>query len=424
MFTLHYVRYFVLPTYYHQAEKNNLRRITGIKRAKFAEIIWFAEKRTYIYRIICGDMSIYIHNRKNWTNFTWNDKKVLLKLSETRNLQGKLLGRMESLGFDLQNEAMLNTLTLEIVKSSEIEGEILEKEQVRSSIARRLGIDIAGAIESERHIDGIVEMMLDVSQRYDSPLTKERLFGWHSALFPTGWSNLYKIVVGDWRKDIKGSMQVVSGPLGREKVHFEAPTAERIDSEMEQLLDWIENEIEVDPVLKAAISHLWFVTIHPFEDGNGRITRAITEMILARSDKSAKRFYSMSSQIRIERKQYYEVLERTQKGTSDITEWILWFLECLQGAINSTYEVLQKVLEKAEFWKIHSTTILNERQQKMINILLDGFTGKLSTTKWGKICKCSQDTALRDIQDLIKKEILQKEASGGRSTNYELKSFI
>lgn len=424
MFTLHYVRYFVLPTYYHQAEKNNLRRITGIKRAKFAEIIWFAEKRTYIYRIICGDMSIYIHNRKNWTNFTWNDKKVLLKLSETRNLQGKLLGRMESLGFDLQNEAMLNTLTLEIVKSSEIEGEILEKEQVRSSIARRLGIDIAGAIESERHIDGIVEMMLDVSQRYDSPLTKERLFGWHSALFPTGWSNLYKIVVGDWRKDIKGSMQVVSGPLGREKVHFEAPTAERIDSEMEQLLDWIENEIEVDPVLKAAISHLWFVTIHPFEDGNGRITRAITEMILARSDKSTKRFYSMSSQIKVERKQYYEFLERTQKGTSDITEWILWFLECLQGAINSTYEVLQKVLEKAEFWKIHSTTILNERQQKMINILLDGFTGKLSTTKWGKICKCSQDTALRDIQDLIKKEILQKEASGGRSTNYELKSFI
>ena len=365
-------------------------------------------------------MAFYIHNRDNWTDFTWNDKKVLLKLSETRNLQGKLLGRMESLGFDLQNEAILNTLTLEIVKSSEIEGEILETEQVRSSIARRLGIDIAGAIESERHIDGIVEMMLDATQRYDLPLTKERLFGWHSALFPTGWSKMFKITVADWRKDNKGSMQVVSGPLGREKVHFEAPAAERIDSEMEKFLDWIETEEEVDPVLKAAISHLWFVTIHPFEDGNGRITRAITEMILARSDKSVKRFYSMSAQIRAERKQYYEVLERTQKGDSDLTEWILWFLECLQEAINSTYDVLQRVLQKAEFWKNHSSTILNERQQKMINRLLDGFTGKLTTTKWGKICKCSQDTALRDIQDLIKKNILQKEPSGGRSTSYEM----
>ncbi|WP_437400100.1 Fic family protein [Flagellimonas lutimaris] len=365
-------------------------------------------------------MAFYIHNRENWTDFTWDNKKVLLKLSETRNLQGKLLGRMESLGFDLQNEAILNTLTLEIVKSSEIEGEILESEQVRSSIARRLGIDIAGAIESERHIDGIVEMMLDATHRYDLPLTKERLFGWHSALFPTGWSNMFKITVADWRKDIKGSMQVVSGPLGREKVHFEAPAAERIDSEMDKLLDWIENEIEVDPVLKAAISHLWFVTIHPFEDGNGRITRAITEMILARSDNSVKRFYSMSAQIRVEREQYYEVLERTQKGDSNITEWILWFLECLQEAINSTYDLLQRVLQKAEFWKTHSSTIFNERQQKMINRLLDGFTGKLTTTKWGKICKCSQDTALRDIQDLIKKDILQKEPSGGRSTNYEL----
>lgn len=364
---------------------------------------------------------MYIHNITNWTNFTWNNKKVLLKLSETRNLQGKLLGRMESLGFDLQNEAMLNTLTLEIVKSSEIEGEILEKEQVRSSIARRLGIDIAGAIESERHIDGIVEMMLDATQRYDLPLTKERLFGWHSALFPTGWSNMYKIVVADWRKDSKGPMQVVSGPLGKEKVHFEAPAAERIDAEINELIDWIENEHEVDPVLKAAIAHLWFVTIHPFEDGNGRITRAITEMILARSDKSVKRFYSMSAQIRAERNNYYEVLEKTQKGDTDITEWILWFLNCLQGAINSTYELLQKVLEKAEFWKIHSTTILNERQQKMMNRLLDGFSGKLTTTKWGKICKCSQDTALRDIQDLIDKGILQKEASGGRSTSYVLK---
>lgn len=366
---------------------------------------------------------MYIHNRTNWTDFTWDNKKVLLLLSETRNLQGKLLGKMESLGFDLQNEAMLNTLTLDIVKSSEIEGEILKKEQVRSSIARQLGIDIAGAIESERHIDGIVEMMLNATQKYELPLTKERLFGWHSALFPTGWSNMFKITVAAWRKDTKGQMQIVSGPLGKEKVHFQAPDAERVDSEMEKLLDWIENETEVDPVLKAAISHLWFVTIHPFEDGNGRITRAVTDMILARSDKSARRFYSMSAQIRVERKQYYEILERTQKGDSNITEWVLWFLECLKNAINSTSELLGTVLEKAEFWKTHSTTLLNERQQKMINKLLDGFTGKLTTTKWGQICKCSQDTALRDIQDLIKKDILQKEASGGRSTNYELKSI-
>ncbi len=366
-------------------------------------------------------MALYIHDRPDWPDFSWDNEKVLLHLSETRNLQGKLLGRMESLGFDLQNEAMLNTLTLDIVKSSEIEGEILEAEQVRSSIARRLGIDIAGAVVSERHIDGIVEMMLDATQKYYDPLTKERLFGWHSALFPTGWSNMFKIVVADWRKDQKGPMQVVSGPLGRERVHFEAPEASRIASEMKVFLDWIEHENEIDPVLKAAIAHLWFVTIHPFEDGNGRITRAITDMLLARSDRSVRRFYSMSAQIRVERKQYYEILEKTQKGNTDITEWIIWFLKCLKNAIYETTNILSKVLEKAEFWKLHSTTILNERQQKMINKLLDGFTGKLTTTKWGKICKCSQDTALRDIHDLIEKDILQKEGSGGRSTNYVLK---
>ena len=328
---------------------------------------------------------------------------------------------MESLGFDQQDEAVLNTLTLEIVKSSEIEGEILDLEQVRSSVARRLGIELAGAIESERHIDGIVEMMLDATQRYDSPITKERLFGWHSSLFPTGWSNMHKIIVADWRKDTTGPMQVVSGAMGKEKIHFEAPNSDRINSEIENLNNWIETENETDPVLKSAIVHLWFITIHPFEDGNGRITRAITEMLLARSDNSVKRFYSMSSQIRVERKQYYEILEKTQKGTSEITAWILWFLECLKNSFESTSELLSKILIKAEFWKINSKTILNERQQKMLNKLLDGFDGKLTTSKWGKICKCSQDTALRDIQDLIKKEILQKEKSGGRSTNYELK---
>jgi Fic family protein len=311
-------------------------------------------------------------------------------------------------------------LTLEIVKSSEIEGEILDLEQVRSSIARRLGIELAGAIESERHIDGIVEMMLNATQKYDSPLTKERLFGWHSALFPTGWSNMYKIIVANWRKDTTGPMQVVSGAMGKENIHFEAPNSDRIAPEIEKFINWIELEKEIDPVLKSAIAHLWFITIHPFEDGNGRITRAITEMLLARSDSSARRFYSMSSQIRTERKQYYEILEKTQKGTFDITNWIEWFLECLKNSFESTSKLLSKTLIKAEFWKTHSTTILNERQHKMLNKLLDGFDGKLSTSKWGKICKCSQDTALRDIQDLMKKEILRKEASGGRSTNYEL----
>lgn len=366
-------------------------------------------------------MKIYIHEKENWTDFVWDNQKVMLKLGEARNQQGRLLGKMESLGFDLQSEALLNTLTLDVVKSSEIEGEFLELEQVRSSIARKLGIEIASVVDSERHIDGIVEMMLDATQKYDRPLTKERLFGWHSAMFPTGWSNLYKITVANWRQDSTEPMQVVSGPMGKEKVHFQAPSSERIEGEMQKFLDWFENEKQLDLVLKASIAHLWFVTIHPFDDGNGRITRAITDMVLSRSDKSSRRFYSMSAQIRIERKQYYEVLEKTQKGNSDITEWILWFLQCLINAIESTDDILSKTLNKAEFWKLNSTTNLNERQQKMINKLLDGFEGKLTSSKWAKINKCSQDTALRDIQDLIVKNILQKEASGGRSTNYELR---
>lgn len=367
-------------------------------------------------------MKIYIHEYDDWTNFTWDNNRVMLKLGEARNLQGRLLGRMESLGFELQNEAVLNTLALDVIKSSEIEGEFLDVEQVRSSIARRLGIDIAGAVDSERHIDGVVEMMLDATQKYDVPLTKVRLFGWQAALFPSGWSNLHKITVADWRKDTTGPMQVVSGPMGKEKVHYQAPSAERIEAEMNRFLDWFENENDIDLVLKAAIAHLWFVTIHPFDDGNGRITRAITDMALARSDKSIRRFYSMSAQIRIERKQYYEKLEKTQKGNSDITGWILWFLQCLINAIHSTEATLSKILQKAEFWREHSTTLLNDRQQKIINRLLDGFDGKLTSSKWAKITKCSQDTALRDIQDLIKKDILQKAASGGRSTSYELKS--
>ena len=365
-------------------------------------------------------MKIYIHEKENWTNFTWDDKKVLIKLAEARNVQGRLLGRMESLGFDLQNEALLNTLTLDITKSAEIEGEYLEIAQVRSSIARRLGLDIAGAVEAERHVDGIVEMMLDATQHFDLPLTKERLFGWHAALFPTGWSNLYKITVGEWRKDTSGPMQVVSGAMGKEKVHFQAPNSQRIEGEMKKFLDWFENERETDFVLKAAIAHLWFVTIHPFDDGNGRITRAITDMMLARSDKSPRRFYSMSAQIRLERKRYYEQLEQAQKGDTDITEWIIWFLQCLINAIDSTAKTLSNVLYKAEFWKHHASTMLNNRQRKTINKLLDGFDGKLTSGKWAKITKCSADTALNDIKDLMVKDILCKAEDGGRSTNYVL----
>ncbi len=362
-------------------------------------------------------IKVYIHEQDNWPYFTWDNKSVLLKLGETRNLQGRLLGKMETLGFDLQNEAVLDTLTLDVIKSSEIEGEFLEREQVRSSIARRLGLDIAGSVYSERNVEGVVEMMLDATQRYAVPLTSDRLFDWHAALFPTGRSNMYKITVADWRKD---PMQVVSGAMGKEKVHYQAPKPGLVAQEMDNFLYWFENENELDLVLKAAIAHLWFLTIHPFDDGNGRIARAITDMLLARSDKSVQRFYSMSAQIRVERKEYYNILEKTQKGHLDITEWILWFLNCLINAINATEDILSKVLYKAEFWKLHSTTILNKRQQKMINKLLDGFTGKLTSSKWAKINKCSQDTALRDIQDLIKKNILQKEASGGRSTSYEL----
>jgi Fic family protein len=398
-----------------------------------------AEINDYNLRIFCGEsfvcgkkgvysplklrrMKSYIHEKENWTAFTWDSNKVMLKLGEARNQQGKLVGKMESLGFDLQNEAVLTTLTLDVIKSSEIEGEFLDIEQVRSSIARRLGIELAGAVESERHVDGIVEMMLDATQKYDLPLTEHRLFGWHAALFPSGWSNLYKITVADWRKDTTGPMQVVSGPLGKEKVHYQAPSSDRIALEMKKFLDWYENEQDIDMVLKAAIAHFWFVTIHPFDDGNGRIARAIADMTLARSDKSIRRFYSMSAQIKVERKGYYEKLENTQKGNSDITEWILWFLQCLINAINSTEETLSKILQKAAFWKTHSTTMLNDRQHKILNRLLDGFDGKLTTSKWGKIAKCSQDSALRDIQDLIKKDILQKESSGGRSTSYQLKS--
>jgi Fic family protein len=324
------------------------------------------------------------------------------------------------LGFDLRNEAALDTLTLDVLKSTEIEGEFLNPEQVRSSIARRLGMEIAGSIESDRNVDGMVEMMMDATQNCEMPLTADRLFNWHAALFPTGRRGMYKIIVADWRNDLRGPMQVVSGAMGKEKIHFQAPDSSLIDNEMNSFIEWFNNETRIDPVLKAAIAHLWFVTIHPFDDGNGRITRALTDMLLALSDKSTQRFYSMSAQIRLEHKQYYELLEKTQKGDLDITGWIQWFLKCLINALESTESILAKVLYKAKFWNRHSKTIINERQKKLLNKLLDGFDGSLSTSKWAKIANCSSDTALRDIQDLMNKDILQKEKAGGRSTNYEL----
>ncbi len=365
-------------------------------------------------------MKAFIHQLDNWPEFSWSNDDILNLLSEARNLQGRLIGKMQTLGFDLRNEALLDTLTLDVLKSSEIEGEFLNPDQVRSSIARRLGMVIAGSVESDRNVEGVVEMMLDATQNCFKPLTAERLFDWHAALFPTGRSGMYKITVADWRKDTTGPMQVVSGAMGKEKVHFQAPDSEIIESEMSHFLDWFNGNTTIDLVIKAAIAHLWFVTIHPFDDGNGRITRALTDMLLAQSDKSNQRFYSMSAQIRNERKQYYAMLEKTQKGSLDITDWIVWFLTCLINSLQSTDSVLTKVLFKAEFWQKHSDTILNERQRKLLNMVIDGFDGKLSSSKWAKIAKCSKDSAVRDINDLISKGIFQKKASGGRSTNYEL----
>lgn len=367
-------------------------------------------------------MSYYIHQNDNWPNFTWRSDEFVNLLSEARNLQGRLIGKMESLGFNLRNEALLDNLTLDVLKSTEIEGEILNPEKVRSSIAQRLGIEIATKVSSDRNVDGMVDMMIDATHNCFKPLTADRLFDWHAALFPTGRSGAFKITVADWRKGTTGPMQVVSGSVGKEKVHFQALDAELIETEMDQFLEWFNENDKLDLVIKAAIAHLWFVTIHPFQDGNGRITRALSDMLLAQSDKSTQRFYSMSAQIRIDRKQYYEILEKTQKGNLDITEWIKWFLDCLVNALKATDSILLSVLFKANFWNKNSETIINERQKKLLNRLLDGFDGKLTSSKWAKIAKCSKDTAIRDINDLISKDILQKESAGGRSTSYELQS--
>ncbi len=366
-------------------------------------------------------MKAFIHQLDRWPNFSWKIEELVNLLSEVRHLQGRITGRMESLGFDLRNEAVLETMTLEIIKSNEIEGEILNPGQVRSSIARKLGMEIAGSVESDRNVEGVVDMMLDATNNCLQPLTAERLFNWHAALFPTGRNSLYKITVADWRKDSTGPMQVVSGAMGKEEVHFEAPHAALLEVEMKRFLDWFNQPDGTDLVIKAAVAHLWFVTIHPFDDGNGRIGRALTDMLLARSDKSTQRFYSLSAQIRIERKQYYQMLENTQEGNLEITPWMMWFLNCLISALKSTDIVLNRVLFKADFWRRHEKNIINERQRQLLNRVLDGFEGKLTSSKWAKIAKCSKESAIRDINDLLSKNILQKEEAGGRSTNYELK---
>jgi len=327
---------------------------------------------------------------------------------------------MEALGFALRTEASLVTLTEDVVKSSEIEGERLDRDQVRSSIARRLGIDIGALTPAERDVEGVVEMMLDATQRYAEPLTAERLFGWHAALFPTGRSGMQRIIVGAWRDDRTGPMQVVSGPVGRERVHYEAPSADRLAREMGTFVDWFNHEVSLDPVLKAGVAHLWFVTIHPFDDGNGRIARAIADMALARSERSVQRFYSMSAQIRAEREGYYDVLEATQKGELDITRWLEWFLRCLGRAIDGAETTLATVMAKARFWEASARQSFNERQRLVLNRLLDGFEGKLSSSKWAALAKCSQDTALRDIDDLVRRGVLARGAGGGRSTSYSL----
>ena len=356
---------------------------------------------------------MYIYQEPNWPNFQWNQEKILELLSKVKFSQGLLLGKMENLGFNLKEEAILSILT----ESSEIEGEVLDKEQVRASIARHLGLDIGGGVHVDRNVEGVVEMMLDATQHYDATLTKERLLGWQASLFPTGYSGMHKIEVGKFRDDKNGPMQVVSGPIGKEKVHYQAPDAPCLEKEMTKFIDWFNSCAETDGVIKSGVAHFWFVTLHPFDDGNGRIARAITDLLLARAEQTNQRFYSMSAQIRKERNGYYDVLEKAQKGSLDITNWLLWYLETLLRAIENTEDTLSSVFNKAHFWQKFTDITFNERQKKILNRFLDGFEGKLTSSKWAKLCKCSQDTAGRDISELLDKGVLLKEGSG-RSTSY------
>jgi Fic family protein len=363
---------------------------------------------------------MYLWEKPDWPFVTWDEKSLAKPLAQVSREQGRLLGKMEALGFDLCKEAHLRTLTEDVVKSSEIEGEKLERDQVRSSIARRLGMNVGGLIPADQDVEGVVEMMLDATGNYEEPLTEERLFAWHASLFPAGRSGMHKIRVGTWRDDSSGPMEVVSGAIGKEKVHYQAPPAERLQGEMTKFLTWFEGPKDIDPLLTAGLAHLWFVTIHPFDDGNGRIARAVADMALARSEQTGQRFYSMSAQIRRERNDYYNTLEVTQKGELDVTLWQAWFLDCLLRAIDGAQETLGAVLFKAHFWERFAKEPLNERQIKVLNRLLDSFEGKLTTSKWAKLAKCSQDTAYRDILDLIDRGVLKKDLGGGRSTSYSL----
>jgi Fic family protein len=365
-------------------------------------------------------LDLYIHQLSDWPRFRWDHQALAAPLAAIRHRQGRLLGRMEGLGFPLQKEAELETLTLDVVKSSEIEGERLDSEQVRSSIARRLGLEAGGTQPAERDVEGVVEMTLDATQNFAAPLTAERLCAWHAALFPSARSGMRRIIVGAWRDDAGGPMQVVSGPVGRERVHYEAPAASALPEEMARFVAWANGDDRTDAVLRAGLAHLWFVTVHPFDDGNGRIARAIADWQLARAERSPQRFYSTSAQIRRERSDYYDMLERTQKGTLDVTPWLEWFLGCLGRAFDATETTLQAVLRKARFWARASPLPINERQRLVLNRLLDGFTGKLTTRKWATLAKSSHDTALRDIQALVRLGLLRKDEAGGRSTSYSV----
>lgn len=365
-------------------------------------------------------MPPYIYELEAWPEFRWNAERIADRLASVSRHQGLLIGRMRALGFQLREEAVLANLTEEVIKSSEIEGENLDRDQVRSSIARRLGMDMGGLTAADRNVEGIVEMMLDATQKYSEPLTEERLFDWHAALFPTGRSGIRRITVGGWRSAESGPMQVVSGPINRERVHFEAPQAGKLPAEMAAFFKAFNAKPPIDPVVKAAIAHLWFVTLHPFEDGNGRIARAIADMALARSEESPQRFYSMSAQIRIEREAYYKILEATQKGDLDITHWLLWFLDCLDRAFSGAEAILANVIRKARFWDSVAMEPISARQTLVLNRLLEGFEGKLTSSKWATLTKTSPDTALRDIEDLTKRGILMKDRKGGRSTSYSL----
>ncbi|CAN5278223.1 Fic family protein [soil metagenome] len=372
---------------------------------------------------------MYIHQREDWPKFRWSSEALAQPLAALRHEQGRLIGRMEALGFKFRQQANLQTLTQDVLTTSAIEGQILDPDAVRSSLARRLGIEIAALKPSDREVDGVVEMLLDATQNFNMPLTQPRLFGWHAGLFPTGMSGMFDVQLGAWRDDHSGPMQVVSGAIGHEKVHFEAPPAALLEKEMTAFIDWFENVQEIDPVLKSGLAHLWFVTVHPFDDGNGRVARAIADLSLARAENLTERFYSMSAQIRVERKAYYEILERTQKGTMDVTPWLEWYFACLGRAIAGAQRVYDSVLRKANFWESVSVSSIssakskipiNERQSNVLNRLLNDFEGKLTSSKWAKLAKCSQDTAHRDIIDLVERGILKQDAAGGRSTSYSL----